>query len=352
MLDWFIMVLDVNLSQTISDLLTNRYSKEVSDSVKRLQTGLKINNASDNSAAIISSNNFRNKSSELIFGIQSASQAAAVVQITNQSLSQQEEILQQIRDKLDLAKPKSTSENTQEAIRIDIVGKLEELDKIAAGTNYNNIFTLQKSDNNNDYSQSTIILFDTGNSATLSTQSIRANTQGLQLDVLKDLNTNELTAEVATEQISLINNALDTLSSYQDGFNETQNDVKIAVNELTLSQEYAERSYDDLIKADIQKEQIVFDKYKLLEESSEFAFIQANTSQANVLSLLATTLTQINTYEKPLTKLDEINTQNDTLYNNDKPFTQKTSNSEYNYNNPSTKEFSNSTSNLEESSTE
>ncbi len=283
------MVIGVNLSQTINELLTRRYSEEVSDSIQRLSSGLKINDAADDVGGLVSSNRLQSSTSALRQGIENGNNGLALVQITNKALDNQTDILNVIKSKLNLSKIDVTSAAGREAIRVDIVALLSKLDDIASDTNFNSAFTLQKSDTNTDFSTSLSLVFDT-NTNQVSTESIKSNSEGLGLDTLKNLASGALTNTVSIAQLSLVEDAISTVKGYSDSFNLTQNEIEIAVLHLTGSQKITNNAKNDILKADLDQENSILDKYKLLEESSKFAFVQANVTQSIVLKLLSTSL--------------------------------------------------------------
>ena len=64
------MTIDVNLSQTINELLRSIFTNEVSYSIQRLTSGLKINDAADDIGGLISSYSLSSSSSSFLQGIQ------------------------------------------------------------------------------------------------------------------------------------------------------------------------------------------------------------------------------------------------------------------------------------------
>lgn len=284
------MSIEVNLSQTISDLLASRYTKDVSDSIQRLTTGLKINDSSDNVGDLIVSNSLHSSSSSLTQGIDNGNTGLALIQVSNKALSSQSDILEEIRNKLELASSDYTSIAGKESIRLDIVNLLNEFDTIASSTNYNNVYTLQNSSSNNDYSLPTTITLNPQTNNSITTQSIKSNSEGFNLDVLKNLTSGELTKYVASSQIDVVDNAILSIDDYINNNTLTTSEIEIAVENLTGIEKTTKNSENSIINADLDAEYAILDKFKLLEQSSEFAFIQANVTQSVVLQLLTTTL--------------------------------------------------------------
>lgn len=307
------MVIGINLSQTINELLTRRYSEQVSDSIQRLTSGLKINDAADDIGGLVSSNRLQNNTSILRQGIENGNNGLALVQITNKALDNQTDILNEIKNKLSLSRIDVTSASSREAIRVDVVNLLSKLDNIASDTNFNNVFTLQKSDTNTDFSISISLTFDSSTNK-VTTESIKSNSEGLGLDTLKNLVSGGLTSAISNTQLSVVDDAISTVKDYSDSFNLTQNEIEIAVLHLTSTEKITDDAKNDILKVDLDKENAILDKYKLLEQSSKFAFVQANITQSIVLKLLSTSLNVNDTFNKT-TEVDKPKEDNSFLLN-------------------------------------
>ena len=342
------MVIGVNLSQTMSELLKSRYTTEVSDSVQRLTSGLKINDAADDIGGLITSNSLKTNTSALRQGIENGNEGIALVQISNKALDNQTDILNEIKTKLEFASLDSTSTDGQEAIRVDIVDLLTQFDAIASDTNYNNTYTLQNSDSDTGFSLPITITFDQNSSSSITTEAIQSNTDGLGLSTLKELTSAELADSVAIAQVDVVEDAIESIEDYTNSFNLTLGEIESAVTNLTGIEKTTTASNESIIKADLGKENAILDKFKLLEQSSEYAFVQANAIQSTVLELLSTSLALNDTITAPENKTTD--TKEDDIFSTDEktyePY--KTSFETYQPPSPST---SNSTTSTQTSTT-
>ncbi len=319
------MTIGVNLSQTLNDLIKSRYTNEVSDSIQRLTSGLQINDSADDIGGLTQANRLGNVSSELTQGIENGNSALGLVQVSNKALSSQLDLLDKIKEMLNLSKQESTSSTSKDAIRENVIDLIDKIDSIASSTNYNNIYTLQKSSADNDYSSSTTILLK---DTSITTQSIKSNSDGLSLDTLKNLTAGELTSEVSVAQLDVIDEAITAIEDNVHGFSLSQTEIEIAVENLTGIEKTTSESKDKILLTDINRENAVLDKFKLLENSSEFAIVQANLTQERILSLLATPTIEID-YNKESDAQQYTNNDSDNDYDNpikDSYYTVDTSN--------------------------
>ena len=261
------MTVGVNITQSLYELINSRYTNEVSDSIQRLASGLRINEASDDIGGFITSNSLKNASSELTQGIENGNSGLALVQISHKALTSQLDILNSIKEKLDISKLQSNDSTDKDAIRVDIIDLISQLDDIAANANYNDIYTLQKASADSGFSLSTTITLET-NSVT--TESIRSNSDGLSLNTLKNLTAGGLTQDESVAQLDIITAAITTIEGYEDDFDRSKTEFEIAVNNLIGIEKTTSASKDDILKTNENDENAILNKYKLLENQSEF----------------------------------------------------------------------------------
>jgi len=114
-------------------------NKNLSSSLEKLSSGLRINKAADESSGMSIADKLRTQASALGQSISNANSANALVQIADKAMAEQSNILDIVKTKLIQASTQTTSDEGREAIRKDVSKLLEQLDNIAAQTNYNGI---------------------------------------------------------------------------------------------------------------------------------------------------------------------------------------------------------------------
>ncbi len=305
------MIVDVNINQTINHYLKSRFTNDVSDSIQRLTSGLKINDSADDVGGLVNSTKLNSISSSLLQGIENGNDGLALVQVSNKALESQLDILSLIKEKLDVTKLENTSSSSREAIRTDIIDLLTDFDNIASDINYNNIYTLQKSSTDNDYSDSTTITLDVNSNSSITTESIKSNSEGLNLSTLKNLSTNDLTNTVSLSQLDIVDEAITSIEEYSASFDLSKEEISITIENLTGIEKTTNNAKDAILNANKNEENAILDKYKLLEKRSEFAIVQANILQSTVQRLLTEMVDFNEIYEKT-------SSTNETNYNNSK----------------------------------
>jgi len=280
------MTIDVNLSQTINNLITSRFTDEVSDSIQRLTSGLKINDSADDIAGLISSNTLKKSSSSLFQGIESGNSGLALVQLSSNSLTNQVNLLTSIQERLTLAKNGSTSDTSRDAIRVDIISLITQLNDIASDTSYGGNYTLQESNSSTNTSNSISLFFDDNSGSTIFSPSLQSNSTGLSLSTLENLTSGNLTEALAISQTTVISTAIASVNTFSDSLELSKTQIGISIENLTNIEKTTNEARENILNTDKSEENAILDKYKLLEQSSKFAIAQANITQAAALRLL------------------------------------------------------------------
>ena len=215
-----------------------------------------------------------------------ANEAVAFTQYTSVALTQQYNILEDVKDRLTYITQNTTTDSQKEIFREDIASMLSTFDKIATDGNYNKLYYLQKSDTNTDASEAYNFQVSNFPATTLETESIQSNTTGLGLDTLKNLTQGQLTDEISSTGLTISQTALESINNFQSTYNELQKTFRSSVK--TLNDEYVSlnSTNNTLQDIDYAKESANFSKSDILKQHGSFLTSQANTSQAMVSSLL------------------------------------------------------------------
>lgn len=140
------MRINTNISSLNAREAAGNVGKNLTNSLEKLSTGLKINKAADDSSGLAIADKLRTQSNSIGQGISNANSAVALIQIADKAMSEQSNILDTIKTKLIQASTSTTSEDGREAIRKDIQKLLEQFDNISGQTNYNGLNLLNEKD--------------------------------------------------------------------------------------------------------------------------------------------------------------------------------------------------------------
>ena len=269
----------------------NNYN--VSNSLEKLSSGLRVNKASDDASGLAIADKLRTQVSSISQSIDNANSAVSMIQIADKAMGEQSNILDIVKSKLIQASTDTTSDEGLKAISKDISKLLSQLDNVAAQTNYNGVYLLQQDNSNTGASISLVFQIGERSSDTISTTgTIQSNTQGLgsgtDMDDLKfeSSSANGLTRQQAIDHLAHVDKAISDLNEMRSNFGSTQNQIESATRNM-LTQKTNIAAAESVIRdVDYASESANFNKYNVISQSSTYAQAQANTRPADVLRFL------------------------------------------------------------------
>jgi flagellin len=190
------MIINTNVSSITAQEAATNTGKNISASLEKLSTGLKINKASDDASGLAIADKLRTQGTSIDQGVSNGNSAVKLLQIADKSMAEQSNILDTVKAKLIQANTDTTSDAGRESIRKDISKLLEQLDNIAEQTNYNGNVLLQDSATSQNGSADLGFQIGESNLDTISNTAIQSNTQGLGL---AEAQVSELTITAANE---------------------------------------------------------------------------------------------------------------------------------------------------------
>ena len=122
------------MNATTNSVLSNR---ELSSSLNKLSSGLRINRAADDASGMAIADSLRSQSAGLGQAIRNANDAIGIIQIADRAMDEQIKILDTIRVKAIQSAQDGQTTSSRKALQSDISRLMEELDLIATSTSYN-----------------------------------------------------------------------------------------------------------------------------------------------------------------------------------------------------------------------
>jgi flagellin len=144
-------IINTNINAMNAGVNTNVVQHNLSNSLEKLSSGLRINKAADDSSGMAIADSLRSQASSLGQAIRNTNDAIGMVQIADKAMDEQLKILDTIKTKATQAAQDSQSRTSREAIQSDITRLIEQLDNIAFQTSYNGINMLAGSFTNKEF---------------------------------------------------------------------------------------------------------------------------------------------------------------------------------------------------------
>ncbi|NUW26226.1 flagellin [Arcobacter butzleri] len=300
------MRINTNVSSLTAQEAAVNTNKNISSSLEKLSSGLKINKAADDASGLAIADKLRTQTTSINQGISNGNSAVALLQIADKSMAEQSTILDTIKSKLIQANTATTSDDGRTAIAKDVTKLLEQLNNIAEQTNYNGTNLLQKARTSSTLtgvrSASTGLTFQIGEGTAdlIKTKTIQANVQGYKLTTLATAVKNGaavtagasagVTARFSRAEASagqkLIDAAITQLNGYRGDIGSTQNQVESAIRNLTTQATNIKNAESVIRDVDYAQESANYNKLNIIAQAGSYAISQANSTQQNVLRLL------------------------------------------------------------------
>jgi len=272
----------------------NRTQDQVSKSMERLSSGLRINRAADDAAGLAISEGLKSQVSGSAVAARNAQDGISVIQTTEGALTEVHSILQRMRDLAVQGSNDTNNADSRTAIKNEGDSLGQELDRLTKATNFNGIDLLKGATGTGVSATATpgSLEIQVGTGGTSGTDSIQvkvgdvatavgalssATTAG---DFLVDTATN------AQATIVKIDTAIKNISSQRADLGAAQNRLEHATKTLQVSGENLQAAQSRITDTDMAQEMVKFTKANIMSQAGTAMLAQANQSGQGVLSLL------------------------------------------------------------------
>ncbi|MFJ4219510.1 flagellin [Curtobacterium luteum] len=278
------MSINTNLSALNTYRNLNSTQNDLSKSLEKLSSGLRINRAADDAAGLSISEGLKSQVGGLTVAARNAQDGISVVQTAEGGLTETHAILQRVRDLAVQAGNDSNNADSRTAISTEVTQLSAELGRIADSTNFNGINLLdgtagtagdgklnfQVGANGDAASQITVDLSG-ANVKTVSTA-----VAALKFDTAAD----------AQASITAIDAQIKDVSSARSNIGAIQNRFDHAINVTNVAKENLTAAGSRITDVDMAEEMVKYTRDNILSQAGTSMLAQANQSTQGVLSLL------------------------------------------------------------------
>ena len=276
------MSINTNLSALNTYRNLNSTQNDLSKSLEKLSSGLRINRAADDASGLTISEGLKSQVGGLTVAARNAQDGISVVQTAEGGLTETHSILQRMRDLAVQAGNDSNNEDSRKAITTEVGELTKELTRISQSTNFNGINLLDGS-----AGTAGVLKFQVGANGDAASQIdvdlSKSNVESVSTAVgalTFDSATNAQAAITAIdEQIKYVSSARSSIGAVQNRFDHAINVTNVAKENLTAA---GSRITD----VDMAEEMVKYTRDNLLSQAGTSMLAQANQSTQGVLSLL------------------------------------------------------------------
>lgn len=289
------MVINHNISalNTLNKLTANTNAAQAS--LEKLSSGLRINKAADDAAGLAISQKMQAQINGLDTASSNAQDGISMIQTTEGSLSETQSILQRMRELAVQAQNGTNSTTDAGQLQKEADQLAADLGRISTNTNFNTLTTLADSGTNGSLFNTTGITLQIGADAsqtitiTLSgsaTDPTGVSATGLGVENASGNGAVALTQTGANNAITLIQTAIDNVSSMRAKLGAYQNRLDHTINNLSVESENLTSASSQITDVNMASEMTNYTKNNILVQSAEAMLAQANQLPQGVLSLL------------------------------------------------------------------
>ncbi|GAA1156405.1 flagellin [Nesterenkonia sandarakina] len=262
-----------NLSNTQNDL---------SKSLEKLSSGLRINRAADDAAGLAISEGLRSQVNGMGVAARNAQDGISVIQTAEGALTEVHSILQRARDLTVQSGNDSNNPEARAAIQTELTALGEELGRIAEVTNFNKISLLNGTNES--------LTFQIGAGATsndqLSVSLMDVSAVATAIQGLTITGEDDAAATARLDAIGTIDDQISAVSSARSDLGASQNRFESAINSLNVSRENLSAAESRIRDVDMAAEMANFTRSNILSQAGTAMLAQANQANQGVLQLL------------------------------------------------------------------
>jgi flagellin len=266
-------------------------NREMSKSLEKLSTGLRINRASDDAAGLGVSENLRTQINGTAQATKNAQDGIAAITIAEGAANEVSGILQRMRELAVQASNDTLTSIERSYTESEFQALSNEIDRIAQVTNYNRQELLSTTATRFGNGAAGSVLWVDANDR-VGTDSITITidtltTTALSLSNAAGTSVTHLTSQVASvSAISALDDAINSVNTMRSDMGAFINRLEHAINNLSISNTN-QQSAESLIRdVDFANETSHFTRNQILTQSATAMLAQANQIPQGVLSLL------------------------------------------------------------------
>ncbi len=284
------IVINTNMGALYAQNSLSKALNSLSESVKRLSTGFKINSAKDDAAGYFVASKLDTQIRGLNMVAQSVQIAGNMLDTASGDLSSINNQLKEIRDLTVQFSSTIYGSSERDAIRAEVQQRVDEINRIASSSNFNGVNLLDGS------SRDMRVQVGTGsdaaaNSITVSDVFNDADAAGINLiggsGTYSSVNDALASSISAANFLDDIDAAIDDVTSRMASAGAYGSRLDSVTDSITVQKENLTGAYSTIMDADVAEETANVTKQEILAQTSLAMFTQINNLQSSmVLSLI------------------------------------------------------------------
>jgi flagellin len=265
-------------AQNAHRLLSNT-GLQLSKSMERLSSGLRINRAADDAAGLAVSEGMRSQIRGMNVASRNAQDGVSMVQVADGALGNVGDMLQRVRDLAVQASNGTLTDAQRSNLDAEVQQIMTEIGKTGTDTEFNGIKILSGSVATAASAVTLQVGANSSQSIAFTIGTVSASDLGISGIAVS-------TAASASAAIASLDAAISTVTTNRANLGAIQNRLEHTINRLGMTAENLQAAESRIRDADMAQEMIMFTKNQILQQSGTAMLAQANQAPQSVLSLL------------------------------------------------------------------
>jgi flagellin len=295
------MIINHNISAMNSYRNLSDVNLRISKSMEKLSSGMRINRAGDDAAGLAISEKMRGQIKGLNMAAKNSQDSISLIQTAEGALNETHAILQRMRELAVQAANDTNTFSDRLQLQKEMNRLRQEIDRISGTTEFNTkkLLNGQFEDRGLKFQ----VGANEGQTVELTFKNMSAEALGVagveEIAVI-DANGNETTKTIvsldeavsvttspdAEKAITILNDAIETVSAERSKYGAMQNRLEHTVKNLTVASENLQAAESRIRDADLAKEMTNLSKDQIIAESGSAMLAQANSTPQNILTLI------------------------------------------------------------------
>lgn len=252
---------------------------QVSKSIERLSSGLRINRAADDAAGLAVSEIMRSQIRGMNVASRNAQDGVSLVQVADGALGNVTDMLQRMRDLAVQASNGTLTDAQRANLDAEVQQVVAEINRVGTDTEFNGIKVLAGSVATAASAVTLQVGANGGQSIAFTISTVSTSDMGISGIAVS-------TAASATAAIASLDAAISSVTTDRANLGAIQNRLEQTINRLGLTSENLQAAESRIRDADMAAEMIDFTKAQILQQSGTAMLSQANLAPQSVLTLL------------------------------------------------------------------
>lgn len=288
------IVVNSNITAIKTQNSLNSANEDVSKSIQRMSTGLRINSAADDAAGLYVGKGLEKQISGSKVAQQNVQIGVNVLQTAEGDLTTIQDNLLRIRDLSVQAANGTYSTDSLNAIKNEVKQRMYEVNRLAAASNFNGMYLLNGTvpsaglrlqvGADADAATNAIYVQNVFTSASCGALGLITGTGTTGID--EAVTTGFASSESAAAFIANVDTALDNVTTRRSEIGVTQNRITSASDALAITIENLTASKSTIMDADIASESTNYMQAQILQQASASLLTQANALPQIALTLI------------------------------------------------------------------